>query len=206
MALEKSFFRQVMGRFTTGVTVVTTRHNEILGGLTVNAFCSVSLDPPLVLICVDLHSQTLPLIRDSKIFAVNMLTEQQQELSNCFATSTPERLKYFCNAPYHTAATGAPILDQTLAFIDARVVAEYPGGDHIIFLGQVEAMGTGSRTMYANAEANNHHITFTEVSQNGSGPRAEAEPLLYYQGQYRHLGSLQRKPSLSGTVHEDGVQ
>ncbi|GHO50275.1 flavin reductase family protein [Ktedonospora formicarum] len=206
MALEKSFFRQVMGRFTTGVTVVTTRHNELLGGLTVNAFCSVSLDPPLVLVCVDLHSQTLPLIRGGKNFAVNMLTEQQQDLSNCFSTTTPERLNYFSHAPYHTAATGAPILDQTLAFIDARVVAEYPGGDHAIFLGQVEAMGNGTRTMYANPEGSNHHVTFTEVSQNGTNAHNEPEPLLYYLGQYRELGSIQPKPSLTGIAHEDGAK
>src|SRR5689334_9324929 len=72
MTIEKDFFRQVMGHFTTGVTVVTTNSQGILGGLTVNAFCSVSLNPPLILICVDLTSNTLPLIRESQTFVVNM--------------------------------------------------------------------------------------------------------------------------------------
>ncbi|GHO67607.1 flavin reductase [Ktedonobacter sp. SOSP1-52] len=206
MALEKIFFRQVMGRFATGVTVVTTRHQEVLGGLTVNAFCSVSLEPPLILICVDLKSQTLPLIRDSKVFAVNMLTQQQEELSNCFATSSPERFDFFCNATHHTAVTGAPILDKTLAFIDARVVAEYPGGDHSIFLGQVAAMGTAERTLFVEDGFDQHYDAAIANGQNGSSQHADPSPLLYYQGQYRHLGNLQRKPTLTttGTAHEDG--
>jgi len=87
MAIEKDFFRQVMRRFATGVTVVTTRSQQTLAGLTVNAFCSVSLNPPLILICVDLTSTTCPVIRESGVFAVNMLTEKQKDLSRCFATA-----------------------------------------------------------------------------------------------------------------------
>jgi flavin reductase (DIM6/NTAB) family NADH-FMN oxidoreductase RutF len=85
MTIEKDFFRQVMGHFATGVTVVTTNSKDVMAGLTVNAFCSVSLNPPLVLVCVDLQSSALVLIRESGTFAVNMLTEQQEELSRCFA-------------------------------------------------------------------------------------------------------------------------
>jgi len=70
MAIEKEFFRRVMGHFATGVTVVTTRSQERLAGLRVNAFCSVSLDPPLILICVDLTSTTCPAVRESGVFAV----------------------------------------------------------------------------------------------------------------------------------------
>ena len=65
-----------------------------------------------------------------------MLTEKQEELSRCFATASAERYEGFCRARYHVAATGAPIIEDTLAFVDARVVAEYPGGDHVIYLGQ----------------------------------------------------------------------
>ncbi len=68
MAIEKNFFRQVMGHFATGVTVVTTNSKGVLGGLTVNSFCSVSLDPPLVLVCVELHSGTIPLFRESGVY------------------------------------------------------------------------------------------------------------------------------------------
>src|SRR5438067_9145806 len=104
MAIEKECFRQVMGRFATGVTVVTTRSQETLAGLTVNAFCSVSLDPPLILICVDLTSTTHPLIRESGVFAVNMLTEKQEELSRCFATPSVVRYAGFCHTSYHVAS------------------------------------------------------------------------------------------------------
>lgn len=191
MAIEKAFFRQVMGHFTTGVSVVTTRNQETLAGLTVNAFCSVSLNPPLILICVDLTSTTHPLIREGGVFAVNMLTDKQEYLSRCFATSSEERYEDFCHASYHVAATGAPIIDDTLAFIDARVVAEYPGGDHAIFLGQVEAMGVAGLVVFAR-EADREHITVVEHGSNGT----EKAPLAYYLGQYRHLSSDYQKPSL----------
>jgi flavin reductase (DIM6/NTAB) family NADH-FMN oxidoreductase RutF len=192
MAIEKDFFRQVMGHFATGVTVVTTRSQETLAGLTINAFCSVSLDPPLILICVDLTSTTRPVIRESGVFAVNMLTDKQEYLSRCFATSSAERYEGFCHARYHVAATGAPIIDDTLAFIDARVVAEYPGGDHVIFLGQVAAIGVAGLVVFAR-EAEREHSTVVEHGSNG----AEKTPLAYYLGQYRHLSRSYQKPSLA---------
>ncbi|HYT34156.1 MAG TPA: flavin reductase family protein [Ktedonobacteraceae bacterium] len=195
MAIEKDFFRQVMGRFATGVSVVTTRGEKGLSGLTVNSFCSVSLDPPLVLICVDLTSNTLSYIRESGIFAVNILTDQQEDFSRCFATSSEERYTYFCHASFHEAATSSPILDGALAFIDTRVVAEYPGGDHVIFLGQVVAMGVGGQIAFAdetcaersNLLSNNGNITIGD----------KAAPLAYYRGQYRHLAPDYQKPSLA---------
>jgi flavin reductase (DIM6/NTAB) family NADH-FMN oxidoreductase RutF len=131
MTIEKDFFRQVMGQFTTGVTVVTTRSQDGLAGLTVNSFTSVSLEPPLVLICVDLYSTALPFIRASGSFAVNILTSEQENLSRCFATTSSERYEHFCYASFHLASTGSPILDGALAFIDSRIVAEYPGGDNL---------------------------------------------------------------------------
>ncbi len=201
MAIDKDFFRQVMGHFATGVTVVTTSNQEMPGGLTVNAFCSVSLNPPLVLVCVDLTSNTLPLIRESGCFAVNMLTNQQEQLSRCFATPSQERYERFCHADYHTAVTGAPVLDDVLAFVDARVVAEYPGGDHVIFLGQVEALGTSSETAFVQ-EADRENSTI--IAQDGTGE--ERLPLGYYRGQYRHFSQTYMKPSLaSATPHYEEV-
>ncbi len=191
MAIEKEFFRQVMGHFATGVTVVTTRNQERMAGLTVNAFCSVSLHPPLILICVDLASTTHPVIRESGVFAVNMLTDKQEELSRCFATASAERYEGFCHACYHVAATGAPIIDDALAFIDARVVAEYPGGDHVIFLGQVAAMAVAGQVVFAR-EAERERTTVVEHGSNG----IEKAPLAYYLGHYRHLSSSHQKPSL----------
>jgi flavin reductase (DIM6/NTAB) family NADH-FMN oxidoreductase RutF len=194
MTIDKDFFRQVAGQFATGVTVVTTRSQGTLAGITVNAFCSVSLDPPLVLVCIDLISTTLPCIRESGTFVVNILTNEQEHLSRCFATSTEERYEHFCHASFHTAATGAPVIDDTLAFLDARVVAEYPGGDHVIFLGQVVAMGTGGQVVYA-AEEDRQLATLPEDAAINNSEE-DTLPLAYYRGKYRHLAYDYIKPSL----------
>jgi flavin reductase (DIM6/NTAB) family NADH-FMN oxidoreductase RutF len=122
---------------------------------------------------------------------VNILTDKQEYLSRCFATSSRERYQWFCNAGYHVAATGAPIIDDTLAFVDARVVAEYPAGDHVIFLGQVEAMGIADHVIFAD-DRDREHSTIVEHGSNG----IEKAPLAYYLGQYRHLASDYQKPSL----------
>jgi len=122
-----------------------------------------------------------------------MLTDLQEPLSRGFATHSKERFEHFCHASYHTAVTGAPILDNALAFVDAHIVAEYPGGDHTIFLGQVEALGTTDQTIFANAvDKTNHHETGPEDHFQGE----EASPLVYYRGQYRHLTNQYIKPSL----------
>jgi flavin reductase (DIM6/NTAB) family NADH-FMN oxidoreductase RutF len=188
---EKAFFRHVMGQFTTGVTIVTTATNEGFVGLTVNAFTSVSLRPPLVLICIDTNSHTLPYLRASGSFAVNMLTSEQEELSYYFASLSVERSTFFRHAPYHVAVTGSPILDGVLAFIDARIVMEYPGGDHVIILGQVQAMGTNGKAQFLNANGTMHDTLITWGNEEtDSAPQPEQPPkapLLYHCGQYRHL-------------------
>jgi flavin reductase (DIM6/NTAB) family NADH-FMN oxidoreductase RutF len=194
MAIEKIFFRQVMGHFTTGVTIVTTSSKGVLAGLTVNSFCSVSLEPPLVLICVDLHSSTLPMFRESGVFAVNMLTEEQEELSRCFATPNKDRFGAFCHAPNYTVATGAPVLTDVLAFVDARIVAEYPGGDHAIFLGQVEAIGFEGKVLFINEEDSQ---LYHQSGRNGHTAIRNEKPLAYYRGQYRRIGDNYRVPSLA---------
>ena len=197
MTIEKDFFRQVMGHFATGVTVVTTNNKGTVSGLTVNAFCSVSLNPPLVLVCVDIHSGALTQIRESGIFAVNMLTEQQEDLSRCFATQSEERFTHFCHASYHTIATGAPVLADVLAFVDAHVVAEYPGGDHSIFLGQVEALGIGDKVLFADEKIPAHT---EEPGHNGQTPTNNEAPLTYYLGHYRRLADAYRAPSINTPV------
>ena len=195
MAIATLFFRQVLSRFATGVTVVTTGSHEGLAGLTVNSFCSVSLDPPLVLVCVDLNSHTLVYFRKSGSFVVNILTDQQEYLSRCFATSSQERYEHFCHAAYHLAVTGSPVIDDALAFIDARIVAEYPGGDHIIFIGQVEAMGVGDHVVFTDS-ADEQRSNLNEHS--GSAAIDDyAAPLAYYRGQYRHLAPDYQRPSLA---------
>lgn len=204
MATEKDFFRQVMGCFTTGVTVVTTHNQGKPSGLTVSSFTSLSLDPPLVLICVDRASNTLPHFRASKIFAVNFLAAKQVHLSRCFSMPSEDRFEHFCHVPHHIAATGAPILDNILAFVDTHLIAEYPGGDHVIFVGQVAAMGTAGRVVFANKEGRarstlvNYH-EYAANASNGSKPIEDAAPLAYYRGEYRHLANYYSEPSLDET-------
>lgn len=202
MAIERNFFRQVMGHFVTGVAVVTTKSQGKLVGLTVNSFTSLSLNPPLVLICLDSASQALPLFRESKIFAANFLTAKQVHLSRCFAVSSKDRFEHFCYASYHVAATGAPILDDVLAFVDTRLIAEYPGGDHVIFVGQVEAMGVPDKVIFANKEGKAHSTLVGSYDYaadvgNVSTPITKAAPLVYYHGQYRHLADDYSEPTLA---------
>src|SRR5258708_5115076 len=111
MAFDSFFFKRVMGQFATGVTVVTTHRSQGITGLTVNSFTSVSLDPMLVLVCVDLRSKTLPYFREGGVFAVNLLSQGQEEISNCFASASEKRYEHFCNARHGIAATGAPIFE-----------------------------------------------------------------------------------------------
>jgi flavin reductase (DIM6/NTAB) family NADH-FMN oxidoreductase RutF len=194
MALDTDFFRKVMGQFATGVTIATTRGKAGPAGLTVNSFTSVSLQPLLVLICVDLRSQALLSFRESGVFAVNILAQEQEALSSSFATPSEERYSHFCHAKYYLAATGAPILEGTMGFIDARITTEYPGGDHIILLGQVEAMGYDGQVFFmsgVNSEQSTLPVLVSHASSNGHDSKANEQqsPLLYYQGQYHHLSS-----------------
>jgi flavin reductase (DIM6/NTAB) family NADH-FMN oxidoreductase RutF len=204
MTIEKDFFRQVMGHFPTGVTVVTTHDQGKPSGLTVSSFASLSLNPPLVLVCVDRASNTLPLFRESKSFAVNFLTAKQVHLSRCFATPSEDRFEHFCHVSYHVASTGAPIIDDVLAFIDARLVAEYPGGDHVIFVGEVEALGTAGKVAFASPEgkARSTLVDYHEFAANASHaslPIEHTDPLAYYRGQYRHLATDYSEPSFDET-------
>ncbi len=196
MASDIDFFRKVMGQFTTGVTVATTRTQTGISGLTVNSFTSVSLRPLLILICIDLRSHTLAELRESGVFAVNILRQEQEDLSNCFAISSEERYANFCHATYSTAATGSPILDGAMGFLDTRIVAEYPGGDHVIFMGQVEAMGYNGQTFFLpsakSEQSTSPESLSAEISPGSSNGHTatvneQGSPLLFYHGQYYHL-------------------
>ena len=132
-------YRRAMAHFTTGVTVVTTLQQGQPYGLTVSAFCSVSLVPLLTLVSLHRTSQTGAIIGQSEIYAVNILGAGQQPLVARFAGKGP-RQKTFTDIPHHLGATGAPLFDEALARIECRVVATYPGGDHMLLLGRVVAI------------------------------------------------------------------
>ena len=133
-------FRRVLGHFATGVTIVTTCDAEAHpSGLTVSAFASLSLDPPLVLVCVDHKSQTFPALRETGRFAVNVLTTDQEALSRRFAST---RLDKFDGAAYRISDMGLPLLSSALAHIECVTVSSHVEGDHTIFVGRVERAAT----------------------------------------------------------------
>lgn len=126
-----------MGHFATGVTVITTRDEEGQPfGLTANAVSSVSLEPPLILICVDKKADTYPYFDRSKVFSINILSEGQETISRRFATSGGEK---FEGIGYRKNELGCALLDDAVGHIDCKIVATYDAGDHTIYLGAVEA-------------------------------------------------------------------
>ena len=137
MAFDRNELRRVMSHFATGVTVVTTHDGQgRCYGLTANAVCSVSLDPPLILVCVDKSAESYAAFDLSQAFVVNILGEGQEELSRRFAVSGGEK---FVGLPCRNGGTGAPILEGTLAYVECRVVAAHDAGDHTIYIGEVES-------------------------------------------------------------------
>ncbi len=140
MAFDAMKQRQIMGRFATGVTVVTTRHGEEVSGMTANAVISLSLDPPLVAVCVDKGASMHGHMSAGSCFAINILRLEQEALSNRFATPGP---KDFSDLSVMTSETGAPILVDALAWLDCRLVNVVEAGDHDLFLGEPLAGETG---------------------------------------------------------------
>ena len=158
--IDTSEFRRVMGHFATGVAVVTAlRADGSPCGLTVNAFCSVSIAPPLVRVCVEHGADSHACIDEAGAFAVNVLDEAHGELiSRRFAADDVE--DKFAGIAYHAERTASPVLDSALAWIDCRVSDSILAGDHTIFLGEVLAADT-----------------------------AEGQPLVYYRGGYGRFTS-----------------
>ena len=159
MAMDAARFRQIIGHFATGVTVITTAHEGWLHGMTANAITSVSLDPLLLLICVDKTAHAHEQVSKSGKFAVNILTEEQEELSRLFAATAGPEQGSLRGATYHFGPNGSPVLDQSLAYLECEVVDRFEGGDHTIFIGAV-------------LDGDLLH---------------EAAPLVFYRGGYRRL-------------------
>ncbi|BAD72040.1 MULTISPECIES: flavin reductase family protein [Thermus] len=153
--IDPTEFRRTLGRFATGVTVVSAYdEGGNPRGLTANAFMSVSLDPPLVLVSLDNRSRTKPVLERAGRYGVSVLAEEQRALSDHFAGRPQEGLEIAFEE-----RAGVPLLKGALAQVAARVVAVYPGGDHTLFLGEVEYLSW-----------------------------REGRPLLYYAGRYGRLG------------------
>jgi flavin reductase (DIM6/NTAB) family NADH-FMN oxidoreductase RutF len=157
---ERQRLRSLMARFATGVTVVAARHGPLLAGMTANAIATISIDPPLMMASIARKAETHGAILGSHAFGVSVLAHDQQSLAECFAQpTTADKLKRFCDAAWHEAETGSPILENALAYFDCRLVDRHDGGDHAIFIGEIVA----------------------------AGYREDAEPLLWYASGYREL-------------------
>lgn len=150
-------FRDTAGAFATGVTVVTAAGPDGPAGLTTNAFASLSLDPPLVLVCFDNASRTLPVVREAGRFAVNVLRAGQEDVAAVFASRRVAADKFA--EVTHAEADGLPVLDGALAWLACDLREVLPGGDHTIGVGAVTAMDAD----------------------------ASGEPLVFFRGQYVDL-------------------
>jgi flavin reductase (DIM6/NTAB) family NADH-FMN oxidoreductase RutF len=157
MSVDPDTFRSILGRFATGVTVITaadTARGDF--GITVTAFASLSLGPPLVLVCIDHQASIHPVMVTASHFVVNVLAAEQEAIARRF--SAPDDEQRFQGLGYSRGATGAAVLDDVLAYLECRLVQATEGGDHTIFAGAVE------------------------VAKSRSG-----RPLLYYRGGYAQL-------------------
>jgi flavin reductase (DIM6/NTAB) family NADH-FMN oxidoreductase RutF len=154
MTISAEDFKRALSRRASGVAVVTAKDGDRIHGMTVAAFTEVSLSPPLVLVCADKASNTLPFIRAGGVFALNVLAHDQQEISARFASKKDEE-KRFDGLELDTGRTGAPLLRGVAVNIDCRVVAEHDAGDHVIYVGEVQEVRSFDR-----------------------------EPLLYFRGTY----------------------
>jgi len=154
MAIDPSEFRRVLGHWVTGVAVVASRSPDGEPcGFTANAFTSLSLDPPLILVCVDRAGNSHGSISAAGVFTVNVLGSGDERLARRFALTDSDGK--FEGVAWTTASTGAPVLEDALAWVDCTVHSQVDGGDHTIFIGHVVA---------ANA--------------------VDDEPLIYYRGGY----------------------
>ncbi len=153
-------FRSALGAFATGVTVITTRGEDHAYGMTANAFSSVSLDPPLVLVCARSGAEGSKHIDRNGVFAVNVLAAHQEPLSRYFSSKDrPRGRDSFRDVANRTGVTGSPLLEEVAAYLDCNLHSSHEAGDHDIFIGEVLALGTDP----------------------------SATPLLFHGGRYRYL-------------------
>ncbi len=139
MTQSENGFRKAMSLRPAGVTVVTTRDRDgDPRGLTATAVCSVSLEPPMILVCIDRAAECYEAFQEAEAFAVNLLRHDQEALSQRFAQKEPRK---FEGILHRSGVTGSPILTDVMAHMECRIQARYPGGDHTIVLGEVVSTG-----------------------------------------------------------------
>ena len=140
---EQRAFRDTIGHFASGVTIVTTTGADGPAGMTTSAVTSLSLDPLLLLVCFEQRSRTLAVVRASGRFAVNILRDRDEELAAVFASKRVPREKF--DSVTHAEAHGVPVLDGALAWMACELRELHPGGEHVFGIGEVIGMGTGEQ-------------------------------------------------------------
>ncbi len=142
MTIDQRTFRHAMGQFASGVTIVTTHDYQTLIGSTVSSFASLSLDPTLVLVCIDNRGRSHGALAQANMFAVNILAEDQERIARVFASRTEDK---FATVNYRLSSNQVPLLDGVVATVECRTVNALPGGDHTIFVGEVIDIQTYNR-------------------------------------------------------------
>ena len=135
---DAALSRHVLGHYPTGVAVITATTPDGPVGLSINSFTSVSLEPPLVLFCPALSSTTWPMLREVGRIAINVLSAGQEAVSRLFASRSGDR---FASVGHTVGGNGAPLLSDALGWLECRVQAEYPAGDHTVVIAEIERMG-----------------------------------------------------------------
>ncbi|OBG39388.1 monooxygenase [Mycobacterium alsense] len=135
--IDARAFRSVLGQFCTGITIITTVHDDVPVGFACQSFAALSLDPPLVLFCPTKVSRSFKAIQASGRFCVNVLTEEQKDVSARFGSKEPDK---FAGIDWHASELGSPIIDRSLAYIDCTVASVHEGGDHFVVFGAVHSL------------------------------------------------------------------
>lgn len=162
MSLTTADFRKAMGCFATGVTIITIDQEGEVHGMTANAFTAVSLDPVLILVCVDHRARTHAHLHARKRFGVNVLSSAQQAISDYYARSAEtHQHAEAAGARFDRTAHGTPVLQGALAYLECRLDSTQPAGDHTIFIAEVEEVKV-----------------------------CEGDPLIYFRSRYRDIGPL----------------
>jgi flavin reductase (DIM6/NTAB) family NADH-FMN oxidoreductase RutF len=174
--IDPKAFRQALGNYPTGVTVVTTRDADgTPRGLTANSFTSVSLAPALILVCLGKNTASHPVFQQSAHFAVNILADDQREVSGLFASKQPDK---FSQAAWHDGHTGSPLIDGSLAWFDCKVHQRIDAGDHTILIGEVLDMGQRTARPLGYCQGAYVGFQLAQAAQQAMGRQARTSALI----------------------------
>lgn len=158
MPIDSALFRNTLAQWASGVTVITTHHDGTPFGMTASSFSSVSMTPPLILVCVAHRAAIHQHIIASGAFCVHILSDQQTDLGRLFAGQMPDIADRFAHTPHRYGQTGSPILESALAWMDCRIHQAVEAGDHTVLIGEIVDAGV-----------------------------AEGQPILYYNRRWGHF-------------------